>query len=193
MNRKTWTLLGLLSLLAILYVAFFTDWFAPAPIQISYQIRPTIQAPTFRRSTRTMAMKDGVLVKDIKDIKDKDKDKGPMMKMEAMPAPMADPAPGDAAYVTFSLDDFYPVDNIRVWELKPTNGEPRVIWSAKGKGGQPMNSLIYGRLPNGFNSLIAPDAEPLKPNAPYKLEIHAGRHRGEILFSTTATAPAEGS
>jgi hypothetical protein len=172
MNRNSWILLSLFGLLGILYAAFFTDWFAPAPIRISYQVRPTIAQPRFRRIVKPLGTNQFV----------------------ATPPPSsgipADPAPGDVAHVTFSLDDFYRVDSIRVLEIRPNGSDPHVTWTLKGKSSLPMNAIIYGRNPDGLASQLGPAAEGLKPNVPYRLEIHAGRHHGQVDFSTMATSTA---
>lgn len=44
-NRRAWTLGGVAALLALAYVAVFTDWTSPQPIEIASQIRPVIQPP----------------------------------------------------------------------------------------------------------------------------------------------------
>ncbi|HTI71199.1 MAG TPA: hypothetical protein VMF06_14615 [Candidatus Limnocylindria bacterium] len=182
MNRKSWLLLSALGALAIFYAIFFTDWFDPTPIQISYQVRPTIAPPRFRRPMKPLnpANQAGAT----------NHQPQPLPKPEA---PLVDPAPGGVAYVTFSLDDFYQVDFLRVWEITSTNSEPRMIWSLKGKSSRPLNSLLYGRVPDGLVPQIAPDAETLKPNTSYKLEIRAGRHHGDVLFNTAAIPTPEGS
>jgi hypothetical protein len=47
MNRRTAILLGVTAALGLAYVAFFTDWISPEPIQIASQVRPVIQQPRF--------------------------------------------------------------------------------------------------------------------------------------------------
>ena len=175
MNRNSWLLLTFFGALIVAYVALFTDWFAPAPIQISFQVRPTISPPRFRRPPKPMGTNQTGRI---------------LVTTQNSSATPSDPAPGGVAHVTFSLDDFYRVDSIRVLELNGTNGESRVTWALKGKPVQPMNALIYGKNPDGLVSQLAPDAEPLKPNVPYRLEIHAGRHHGQIDFSSIATSTA---
>jgi hypothetical protein len=49
MKPLHWFLAGALALSALAYTAFFTDWFAPAPIEIAHSVRPAVQPPRFSR------------------------------------------------------------------------------------------------------------------------------------------------
>ena len=49
MNVRSYSLIGLFAALGLCYVAFFTDWLSPEPIQISSQIRASILQPRFGR------------------------------------------------------------------------------------------------------------------------------------------------
>ncbi len=49
MKYRIWILLGAFAALGLGYAVYFTEWFSPAAIEISHQVRFSSQAPTFGR------------------------------------------------------------------------------------------------------------------------------------------------
>lgn len=170
-NRRAWTLGGVAALLALAYVAVFTDWTSPQPIEIASQIRPVIQPPRFgRRGPRTPDT-----------AADKPADRA------TEPA-----ASSGVARVTFSLDDRYRLTSVRVFALD-AQGEPaRKVWDLTGKSRQ-LNSLMYGMNPAGMSPAEGSDAAaaPLEAGVTYQLEVRAGRRLGTHRFRTAAVPPPE--
>ena len=102
-----------------------------------------------------------------------------------------DQAPGGVANVTFSLDAWYQLTRIRVEDLPVDGTPPNVVWHLVGKS-LPLNSLLYGRAPEGMKPLVqGANPEPLKPEVPYRLIVEAGRRRGTNGFRTTELRPAD--
>lgn len=170
-NRRAWTLGGVAALLALAYVAVFTDWTSPQPIEIASQIRPVIQPPRFGRRGPQTPGKEAATPTD-------------------RPAE-TEPASG-VARVTFSLDDRYRLTSVRVFALD-AQGEPaRKVWDLTGKSRQ-LNSLMYGLNPAGMSPAEGFDgnAAPLEAGLTYQMEVRAGRRLGTHRFRTAAVPPPE--
>lgn len=183
MKTRSWVLCGLLAVLAVGYVCWWTDWLRPTPIEIASQVRVSILRPSFGQLLRTL--------------------QPGQTNAQARPAhanaPRAehpelgtlDQAPGGVANVTFSLDARYRLTRIRVEDVPADGSAPQLMWEVVGKS-HPLNSLLYGRVPQGMKSLPeGSGAEPLKPGVPYRLILESGRHRGTNHFRTIERSGVE--
>lgn len=196
MNRRTITLLGITAALGLAYVAFYTDWISPEPIQIASQVRPVIQQPRFGRKS-SKAVPGNPFTTDTGGNVMKPADGAPAAAETRRPlpptgppdaSPLVEPANG-VAHVTFSLDDRYSLTSLRVLEVGPDGSRGRIIWDLKGKS-RPLNGLIYGRNPTGMVP-TTPDtlAASLEPGTLYRLEVAAGRRKGTNVFQTVVRPP----
>lgn len=199
MNRRTAILLGVTAALGLAYVAFYTDWISPEPIQIASQVRPVIQQPRFgRRNSKSVPGNPfttdarGNVPTPANGELPAAETRRPLPPSGPPDAPansgVVEPANG-VAHVTFSLDDRYALTSLRVMELDADGSRGRIIWDLKGKS-RPLNGLIYGRNPTGMVP-TTPDAiaASLEPGTLYRLEVAAGRRKGTNVFQTVVRPP----
>lgn len=180
--------------LAIAYVYFFTDWLQPAPIEIASQVRPSILAPRFGRTTvkvvsTNLRPETGQFVVETNKVHTNRADIAEAARRARLPVwGEVEQSLGGSANVTFSLDTAYELTALRVEDVPSDGSVPRVLWQLTGKS-RPTRSLLYGRDPEG---LTGAKATPLTPGAPYRLIVEAGRRRGTNQFTTLrVAAPAE--
>jgi hypothetical protein len=193
MSARQWTLIGLFVALGISYLVFFTDWLRPAPILIAHQIRFAIHPPNYGRSLKRVVLpaKPGQTNPEVRLAEVvKSNRPAPPQQFDRIGRPAKgkfDPAPGGMANVPFSLDGWYRLTYIRVEDLPADGSAPKVLWEVKGKS-LPLDSLLYGRNPEGMKQLVPPEGEvePLVAGAPYRLFVAAGRRRGTNDFTTVA-------
>ncbi|MCI0534114.1 MAG: hypothetical protein L0Z50_02685 [Verrucomicrobiales bacterium] len=192
MNVRRGLLLAVFAVLGLAYIALFTDWLRPAPIEIASQVRFSILRPRFGRPAQPPgspklqpghpeqeAMKVDKLVRTNQPRRVRLQDWG-----------LIDPSPGGVANVSFSLDDRYSLTALRVEDVPANGAAPKVVWQLAGKS-QPTHALLYGRNPEGMKPVTTNAiAEPLVAGAPYRLIVESGRRRGTNYFST-APAPVE--
>lgn len=191
-NKKLWMLGGLLAVLGLMYVFFFTDWLAPVPMEIASQVRPVIQQPRFGRRVNTAKpgtpnAKGDMVVR---------RDGGPAeaaateVRVETTRQEIPEPANG-VAHVTFSLDGRYSLTSIRVFAINPDGERGKMVWDVTGSS-RSLNSLIYGMVPAGMTAAGDGTAQPLEAGMKYRLEAAAGRRKGTNVFQTiTRPAPTE--
>jgi hypothetical protein len=185
MKARSWVLCGLLVALLVTYAAFFTEWLRPAPIEIASQVRFALQPPRFGRP---------VVKKDALGKPGQTNQVVPRNVFEIIGRPekgTIDQAPGGAANVTFSLDNWYTLTKIRVQDVPADGSAPQMMWELVGKS-RPVNSLLYGRVPDGMRPILEGlMPEPLKPGVPYRLILEAGRRRGTNNFRTVELRTTE--
>src|SRR5437868_3218337 len=108
MRTRSWILIGLLAALGLTFVAFFTEWLRPAPIEIASQVRFAVQPPRFgappkKPNPPPQAGQDKKkLVQNERNV--------PPEPFERIGRPEKggiEQAPGGVANVTFSLDAWY--------------------------------------------------------------------------------------
>jgi hypothetical protein len=185
MKTRSWILCGLFVALVAVYAIFFTEWLRPAPIEIASQVRFAVQPPRFGRPVvkKVLPGKPGPTNQVV-----------PRNAFEIIGRPekgAIDQAPGGAANVTFSLDNWYTLTKIRVQDVPADGSAPQTMWDLVGKS-RPVNSLLYGRVPDGMRPILEGLAvEPLKPSVPYRLILEAGRRRGTNNFRTVELRAAE--
>jgi hypothetical protein len=201
MTTRNWVLVGVFSALALAYVIFFTDWLRPAPIEIASQVRFAIQPPRFGRPPKTtnqvasLGQAAGITAPGATGQPTpahKAESNGPEVDRVGRPDNGSiDQAPNGVANVTFSLDGWYRITRVRVEDVPADGSVPNVLWQLAGKS-VPMNSLLYGREPEGLKPLVnGSTPEPLKPGVPYRLILESGRRRGTNDFRTTALSPID--
>jgi hypothetical protein len=186
MKTRSWVLCGLFVALVGVYATFFTEWLRPAPIEIASQVRFAVQPnPRFGRP---------VVKKDLQGKPGPTNQVVPRNAFEIITLPekgSIDQAPGGAANVTFSLDNWYTLTKIRVQDVPADGSAPQTMWDLVGKS-RPVNSLLYGRVPDGMRPILEGlMPEPLKPGVPYRLILEAGRRRGTNNFRTVELRAAE--
>jgi hypothetical protein len=179
MNRRSRIFGGVLASLAVVYVVWFTEWLRPAPIQIASQVRFAIQPPRFGRPVKKPLL-PGQAARTNQVSHQKE--------IELIGRPekgSIDQSPAGVANVTFSLDDWYSLTEVKVQDVPADGSKPQVLWQLVGKS-RPVNSLLYGREPSGMRPLLQGSTpEPLKAGVPYRLIVQSGRRRGTNDFRTT--------
>lgn len=199
MNKRAWTLGGVLLVLGLLYSYFFTEWIKPEPIQIASQVRASVIQPRFGRpvnqrvTTNLVALKNDLLklanaVKGTNLIVKTNPPPPQVQRVQISDWGQIEQAPSGVANVTFSLDTYYTLTALRVQDVPADGSAPKVIWQLAGKS-LPLNVLLYGRDPQGMKPVTpGAKAEPLSAGVPYRLIIEAGRRRGTNDFRTTLPA-----
>lgn len=212
MSARHWTLVGAFAALGLSYVIFFTEWLRPAPIEVASQVRFSVQPPRFGRpapkaNAARGAMPDAAKATSTKNGRPAAPPQGFFPPPPAKTNPVVaremvdrvgrpekgaiDQAPGGVANVTFSLDNWYQLTRVRVEDVPADGTAPNVAWQLVGKS-LPLNSLLYGRNPEGMKPLLAEaKAEPLKAGVPYRLIVEAGRRRGTNDFKTVEVTATE--
>jgi len=197
MNSRRCFLFGLFAALGLIYVALFTEWLRPAPIEIASQVRQSILPLRFNRPVRQpdppgqqpSKQSTPAEIAPKKPVQIKGSNQVQRVKFPAWGA--IEQAPGGVANVTFSLDAMYALTALRVEDVPANGAPPKVFWQLTGKS-QPTRALLYGRTPEGMKpATAATNAEPLIAGAPYRLIVQAGRRRGTNYFTTAPVAAAE--
>ena len=186
MNSKSWILLGVTVVLGICYVVFNTEWLNPDPIQIQAQVReispranlePRSARPP--RTTNTQARAEAAKVR----------------KLEAAAA-VAESGKFDGIYpVVFALDGEYRLTSVRVIEDTPSvsGSGALIVWQlTTSSNSVPTKALQYGKTPRGMH--LKDDrnkAAKLKPGVTYRLEVQAGRYKGQTKFQAKETTPVD--
>jgi len=204
MRPRYWSLTGLAVVLAVSYVALFTDWLNPAPIGIVAQIRTSSErgfgrgpggggGPDLgggngqggRQNRNGGAGRLGGANR---------RGQGPVRSQPDSKQPGSQERPPGVYPVSFSLDDNYQLTSVKVVKA----GTREVLWHLVADGKQaPTKAFIYGQPIRSMN--LAPgkrQAEPLQADVRYELQIAAGRHKGTIPFETKAIQaepPVDGS
>jgi hypothetical protein len=195
-RRRNWTLAGVFVALGVLYLAFFTEWLRPAPIEITSQVRLAIQPPRFGRPPKKADPGNGpskasqpalFIATNHTKVTTSTNRPPPRPAFDIIGSPEKggfDQAPGGVANVTFGLDRWYILTKLRVEDIPADGSAPKVFWQLAGKS-QPLDSLLYGRVPAGMD-FVPPstNAEPLLPGVPYRLIVQAGRRSGTNHFQT---------
>ena len=192
MNKRALILGGMLMGLGLLYVLMFTEWIKPEPIQIASQVRASILQPRFGRpvtqrgvTNLTTAIKDLLKRTNVVAVTNLTVRTNQPQRVQISDWGQIEQAPGGAANVTFSLDGYYTLTDLRVQDVPADGSQPKTLWQLSGKS-LPLSSLLYGRDPQGMKPANAQaKAESLSPGVPYRLIVEAGRRRGTNNFRTT--------
>jgi hypothetical protein len=183
-KTRLWVLSGVLGGLGLVYAFFFTEWLRPAPIEIASQVRFAVQPPRFGRPVNKASPGQRAQTNRV----------APRADVELISRPdkgTIDQAPGGSANVTFSLDGWYSLTRVRVEDVPADGSAPQIAWQLAGKS-HPLNSLLYGRVPDGMAPVPqGASAQSLNPGVPYRLILEAGRRRGTNHFRTIELHPAE--
>src|SRR2546425_5346240 len=110
MTARRWIHFGVLVALGLSYIAFFTEWLRPAPIEIASQVRFTIQPPRFGRPVKKTDQppqpgkggRSGQPAQGNQPARPE-----PFERIGLPDKGVLDQAPGGVANVTFSLDGWY--------------------------------------------------------------------------------------
>lgn len=186
MNPKSWILFGLTVVLGICYVVFNTEWLNPDPIQIQAQVREisaraNLEPRSARqpRTTNTQARAEAAKAR----------------KLEAAAA-IAESGKFDGIYpVVFALDGEYRLTAVRVIEETPSvaGSGALIVWQlTSASNSVPTKALLYGKTPRGMH-LKDERNKPakLKPGVTYRLEVQAGRYKGQTTFQAKENTPVD--
>ena len=105
---------------------------------------------------------------------------------------MPNAGPDDVLPMVFGLDRDWPLTGLKVTPVADlTNAKPQVVWqlSAK-KASEPTRGFIFGENLPGMEPVGGVAAGKLLPGVPYRLELQAGRAKGEADFTPQAALPA---
>ena len=186
MNPKSWILLGVTVVLGICYVVFNTEWLNPDPIQIQAQVREisgraSLEPRSARPSRGTNNATRGEAAK--------------ARKLEAAAA-VAESGKFNGMYpVVFALDGEYQLTSVLVIEDTPSvpGKGALIVWQlTTSSNSVPTKALLYGKTPRGMQ--LKDDrnkAAKLKPGVTYRLEVRAGRYKGQTTFQAKENTPVD--
>ena len=89
-----------------------------------------------------------------------------------------------APLMVFALDDRYRLSALRVVQTSEDGVEQEVVWHLKGNSrSRPVDRFVYGATVFGMEPPGVPRRRiRLEPGQTYRLDVRAGRRRGEVEF-----------
>ena len=163
MNKKNFFQIGVLLVLATVYVVYFTDWLRPKTIQISHICRPARVAPAARAARNRRN------------------------------APTDQNAPPALRLVfglgqNYSLTEIKVVP-LAAWL---TNKFTLPVWHlVSDSNSVPLHLFLYGQRIRGMRPAFAGSRpEPIQPGVAYRLFVTATKGRGQHDFEVGVSPPA---
>jgi hypothetical protein len=100
--------------------------------------------------------------------------------------------PDDVLPVIFGLDREWPLTSVRVAPLsEATNAKPKCVWQlATKKASEPVRGFAYGEKIGGMDFVAGVAPGKLEAGVTYRLEVEAGRAKGQADFTAQSAAPA---
>ena len=96
------------------------------------------------------------------------------------------------AYLLFTLDGKYRLTDVKVTSLAAlaTNKLALPVWHLVSEtNSRPVKGFVYGQqIPGMQPAKSRPAADELLPDTAYRLDVEAGRAKGEIVFHTPPAA-----